>query len=465
MVTFTTGTQKNYEFTNTDERIVPNSGLFLASQMVNAAHIRENLDCLTTSGKRSGKQFSDGDIALAFVTSVVNRDVNYCGVESFRNGDSDFYKDAMDLTRLPSEETVRQRMNTLGRVKGIHDAVCRTNVDLIRNSGLEIKTLPNGMVNVDVDVTPFINEKTQKEGASRTYKKKDGFAPIMAYIGMNGFLLNEEFRAGSQHCQKNTVPFLEKTIDLARQVTDRDLLFRLDSGNDASVNVGLFLEKGVYFIFKRNLRREKREDWLKLAKDCSLNVTFPREGKTVYIGSSWENYFWTDENRKSCQKVIRVVYEITERTIDKYGQHLLIPDIEVNTYATNTGLTDEEIISYYHQHGEMEQYHSEIKSDMDCEKLPSGKFTTNTLVLDLIMLAYNTLRIIDQASLLQKDYPDAEHMDPNRRRIITVILNLIYIPAHITTHARKIKCGFGNKNPWSNTYQRVFSMLLEHKAA
>lgn len=461
MIAFTTGTQKNYEFAKTDERIVPNSGLFLTSRMVIASELRENLDSLTLSRKRSKKHFSNGDIALAFVNSIINHDVNYCGVESFRAGDSDFYKDAMDLTSLPSEETVRQRLDTLGRAEGIHDAVCRSNITLIKNSGLEIKPLPNGMVNVDVDVTPFINEKTQKEGASRTYKKKDGFAPIMAYIGRNGFLLNEEFRIGSQHCQKNTVPFLEKTIDLARKVTDRDLLFRLDSGNDASDNIGLFLEKGIYFIFKRNLRKEKREDWLQLAKDCCVNVTVPREGKTVYIGSSWETYSWKDKNQKSVKKVIRVVYEITERTIDRYGQHLLIPEIEVNTYATNTGLTDEEIISYYHQHGEMEQYHSEIKSDMDCEKLPSGKFSTNALVLDLIMLAYNALRIIDQASLLEKDYPNAEHMNLNRRRIITVILNLIYIPAHITTHARKIRCGFGNKNPWSDTYLRVFKTLLK----
>ena len=39
-----------------------------------------------------------------------------------------------------------------------------------------------GMVPVDMDVTPMDNSKTQKEGIGWTYKKFDGYAPMMAYI-------------------------------------------------------------------------------------------------------------------------------------------------------------------------------------------------------------------------------------------------------------------------------------------
>jgi hypothetical protein len=47
------------------------------------------------------------------------------------------------------------------------------------------------------------------------------------------------------------------------------------------------------------------------------------------------------------------------------------------------------MIDSYHAHGESEQYHSELKTDMDVERLPSGKFETNELVLELAMIAYN----------------------------------------------------------------------------
>ena len=39
----------------------------------------------------------------------------------------------------------------------------------------------------------------------------------------------------------------------------------------------------------------------------------------------------------------------------------LVPDIEVETWWTNLGDPDEEIIRLYHAHGECEQFHSEVK--------------------------------------------------------------------------------------------------------
>jgi len=39
---------------------------------------------------------------------------------------------------------------------------------------------------LDIDVTPFDNSGTKKEGVSRTYKGMDGYAPIFAYLGEEG---------------------------------------------------------------------------------------------------------------------------------------------------------------------------------------------------------------------------------------------------------------------------------------
>lgn len=42
---------------------------------------------------------------------------------------------------------------------------------------------------------------------------------------------------------------------------------------------------------------------------------------------------------------------------------------------------------------------------MDVERLPSGKFESNKLVLELTMIAYNILRIIGQESLKRRMLP------------------------------------------------------------
>lgn len=136
--------------------------------------------------------------------------------------------------------------------------------------------------------------------------------------------------------------------------------------------------------------------------------------------------------------------------MDKNGQFLIVPDIEVETWWTNLGDSDQDVISLYHAHGECEQYHSEIKTDMDLERLPSGKFATNALVLELGMIAYNILRMIGQGTIGGR----APHQkrEVRRRRIRTVISNLIMMAGHITIHARRLAIGLGKSNVWRHIF-------------
>ena len=279
---------------------------------------------------------------------------------------------------------------------------------MLREMHIEPTALDNGFVPVDIDVTPFDNSKSNKEGVSRTCKGFDGYAPIMAYIGTEGYLVNLELRIGKQHCQKETPDFLRETIELCRQLTEKPLLIRLDSGNDASENIGIFMEESykynnVSFIIKRNPRQESKEEWLESVREGCQNIQHPRDGKIVYTGQTFRDVTYSLSDNEEKTVGIRTIYEITERTIDRYGQYFIVPDIELDTYWTNTSLPDETVIDLYHAHGESEQYHSEIKTDMDVERLPSGKFESNKLVLELTMIAYNILRIIGQESLKKKD--------------------------------------------------------------
>ncbi len=297
------------------------------------------------------------------------------------------------------------------------------------------------------------------DGVSRTYKGYDGYAPIMAYIGTEGYLANCELREGKQHCQKNTPEFLRETIRMCREITDEPLLIRLDSGNDAAENIGILVEAGCHFIIKRNLRKESKEDWLKMAQEHSKDVETPRDGKTVYIGSDWKPVSYKPEDGEEKNITLRTGYEIINRTIDKYGQFLLEGDTEVNTWWTNLGMTDREVIGLYHAHGECEQFHSEIKTDMDVERLPSGKFETNELVLELTILAYNILRMIGQESIGRKG-TETKHK-VRRRRLRTVIGNMIMMASHVTEHARQLLIGLGRSNIWRHAFAEVYTAFAD----
>ena len=118
--------------------------------------------------------------------------------------DRDFYKAALGITRsIPSEETLRQRMDDIG--DSLRRTILEQNVEMLLANKIQPTALSNGLVPVDIDVTPMDNSKSKKECVSRTYKGFEGYAPMMTYIGTEGYAANFELREGKQHCQKGTV--------------------------------------------------------------------------------------------------------------------------------------------------------------------------------------------------------------------------------------------------------------------
>ena len=407
---------------------------------------------MKVDSKRSQSQIKNGDILLSYIGLLCQGKTAYEDIREM-SADPDYYKLALGITRtIPSAETLRQRMDVIG--SSLRNEILDANVEMFNTYNIQPSPIEKDLVPVDLDVTPMDNSKTHKEGVSYTYKGFAGYSPMMAYIGTEGFLVNTELHEGSQHCQKGMPEFLRETLRLSYQMTDQQLLIRLDSGNDAKENLGILLEDGDWFIVKRNLRRgETKENWLQLVQECCKDIRHPREGKTVYIGSSWKDVEYVTEDGELKTICMRIVYEVIERSIDKHGQNLMETDVEVNTFWTNLGWTDDEIIASYHAHGECEQYHSEIKTDMDVERLPSGKFETNELVLELTIIAYNLLRMIGQESLEHK--PDQKKR-VKRRRIRTVIGNLILLASHVTTHARETLMALGRSNTWRFAFMQTW---------
>ena len=431
------------EFTN--ERIIPSGGLAVVGAILGKSDFIKKINRMDVTPNRSQHQIKNGDILLTYLGMLCKGNPRYESVHEM-DDDKEYYKAALGITRtIPSEETLRQRMDDIG--DSLRPELLEQNVALLQANGIQPSALPNGLVPVDIDVTPMDNSKTKKEGVSRTYKGYDGYAPIMAYIGTEGYAINFELRAGKQHCQNGTVAFLQETIRLCKKLTDQPLLIRLDSGNDCIDNVAVLIDQGCYFIIKRNLRRESKGGWFEMAKQYCQNVTSPRNGKTVYVGSDWKT---VRSKQFDKEFTLRAGYEITERTIDKYGQILMIPDIEVETWWTNLGETDQEIIALYHAHGECEQYHSEVKTDMDLERLPSGKFETNALILELALIAYNILRMIGQGTIGNR--VPRQKRKVKRRRLRTVINNMIMMACHVTTHARQLILGLGRSNVWRHVF-------------
>ena len=440
---------RKIEYVVSNERLITPSGLSLVGQVLGKSNLIKKANRMRTE-KRSQPQIKNGDILLTMIGLLALGKSDFENVSEFHT-DEEFYKNSLCIAYgIPSESSLRNRLDGIGT--SMNQQILDGNIDMFQSCNFEPSALENGCVPVDIDVSSFDNSGSHKAGVSRTYKNFDGYAPIFAYIGTEGYICNAELREGKQHCQSGTPEFLSETITAAKQMTKKTLLFRMDSGNDALENMLLlhWHDPQLIFLIKHNFHREDRFSIAEELKSVCQNVQHPRDGKNVYIGSTWRDF----ETEKDGQFAIRMVYEITERTTDANGQEMLFPETEIDMYWTSLGISDEEIIALYHIHAVCEQYHSEIKTDMGIERMPSGKFETNARILKLTMIAYNILRIIGTAAMKGNDMP-VRHSTIKRRRIRTVIDNLILIAGHLTDHARKLRLALGHCNGWIYTFLRV----------
>ena len=382
--------------------------------------------------------------------------------------------------RSLSQETLRQRLNQLSQISFIFYEIDRAVIELLKNS--EIKTIyfeGKKYYTLDIDVTPFINPKVKKEGIEYTYKGENGYAPMMAYLDDKAICF--ELRPGSQHSECGTPEFLERCLKIidGLNISRNQILLRADSGNDASELIDFCKKNKIYFIIKRNFRRESKYPIIRYAKS---NV------KPDKTNGSNLSYIFVDLKKHPANvknEGVFCVYEVKE-IYDEKGEVTLTslldvdsesPDYgkepwvkyEVDGYWTNLNIKNSHkadlgkefaatCIQAYHDHATSEQFHSEVKSDMNLELLPSKYFATNKLYLSLAVLAFNILRKMGDYAL--NFDPKFQHRKGDflqRIRVKTVINKLCRIACIVTRHARKIVMKLGKNCSFYKTFAKIYA--------
>lgn len=430
-----------FEIVQGDEQLSSHSGIALVGEMLNTSRLRRRLDKVVLPDHPS-PEISHGEVATAMIGLICAGKPDFDAIEPFR--DDPFFTISLGLDPVPASPTLRQRLDS---AKGAFDGILLDeSAEMVRRFAPAITPSEGDLVAIDIDVSPFDNSQTKKEGVEWTYKKFTGYAPIFAYVGKEGYLVNLELRPGSDHCQKGTTQFLKGTLHYARMMSDAPFLVRMDSGNDSLDNIQVCRKEKAAYLIKRNLRKESKEEWLQIAMKCG-EMEEPRLGKEVWRGDHYVT-------RTGIDNPLRIVFCVTRRTMEANGQALLVPKMEVETYWTSLDANAARVIELYHAHGTSEQFHSELKTDLDLERLPSGKFQTNELVLLLGMIAYNLLRLIGQESLREKDIPVRKRV--SRRRLRSVMQDMIYLACRMVRHARQWKLSFGKHCAWFSAWRRVY---------
>lgn len=385
--------------------LTSHAGLALVGQYMKRLQISAGVDGKFPVGIGG---IANSDILKSYLGLLVQGKNDFDAVEEFR-GDG-FFTRALDVGTVPSSSTLRQRMDT--HAASWFELASEFNLALLSanyaTGPADFGALPCGYMVVDWDTFVMNNSGTQKEAVGRTYQGVDGFTPSATYLGSLGYCLELALRPGVQHSALETELNLERVLPMAAKLTALPLLFRADSGL-CSLKVmqevcaqAVALSREIALIIKWNPRKAPVEAIAaERVADTNTIWCHLREGKRMCMWTQQLKLKGVGTEANPARRVLR----LTERTIDKHGNPLLLPDYELEGWTTTlpTKFTMQDIIDLYKDHATHEQFHSEFKTDMDLERLPRGKFDTNFLVCALAAVAMNILRLIGQNALIGKE--------------------------------------------------------------
>lgn len=403
----------------------------------------------------------NSDIVRSYVGLLVQGKSDFDAIENFR-GDT-FYKQSLGIELLPSSVTLRQRLDA--RARDLFDFVPALIEILLSSARADYGVLKCGWLPLDIDTFAMDNGGTAKEGIGRTYTGVDGYCPLAAYLGAHGFCLELALRPGEQHSSLETAFNFERVIPMAQRLSaagpKAPILLREDSGFDGAEHmraIESYNRAGlpqVDWLIKWNPRKT---DVAALAArrdaDDAAKWEQPRHGKRVTM---WEEAV----NLEGVERPVRRVLRLIERTIDGRGQHLIQPQFQLDGWTTSLSaetFSAQDIIALYADHGTHEQFHSEFKTDLDLERLPSGKFDTNYVVCGLAALTMDILRLMGQSGLHGPDAP-VRH-EAKRRRLKTVMQELVYRAGRLIEHGRRLILGLGANDRAAKAFTRVHGELF-----
>lgn len=430
----------------TDKMLINNSGLAKIAHYLNDTKVFSKINRVSKIKKNSGV-ISDYEMIKTQIALLCLGKTDYEAVEQYRN--DKFFKKVFKLNRVPSAASLRQRIDTYGQE--MCEVIREINIEILKENfiGESVEIDKKSYIILDSDVTPMDNSGSKKELVERTYKNFDGYSPMISYAGKNGFMINNELRSGSSHSNCNgTIEYFRSTISLLKRLTNEPIIAVMDSGNDDRALVKQLKKDGVECLIKRNLRREPTEKYIDYCKEFAEKngvVKKPHPGyKKYYV--NWE--------LKVEELLVPISIVLTEKTTDKQGQTYLIPEIELDVYWNTLKLTAEQAEELYHQHGTSEQYHSEFKTDLDMERLPSGKFSSNYIFMLFGMLAFNFLRITGKLLMETGLVPGKRG---KRLRIRTILQNVMYMAGQFIEHARLKVLRLFKGYTWAHSFANIMT--------
>lgn len=405
-----------FDIEQTDEALVARAGLVLPHQMAKALGLPGKIDReLPAPGSPRGLPPSAFAIPILLMLHGGGRvleDLRQLRAEAS-------LRKLLNIRHLPASCTVGDWLRRMGRDGRGLDGLDRVNGYL---TGKILDKDGDGTYVLDVDATIIESEKAT---AQWTYQKVKGYQPLLGFVhrrrkgdgsdseqsGLAGLIVADEFRDGNVPAGAKAVAFLERCM--AKLPSGKRLaVVRSDSAWYQAEVLNWCEDRGICYYICADLDAGVREaigtikEWKPWRGDREI-------GETVH----------TMRDTKQAFRLVVVRWPKPQPDLfdqDPYCYHAL---------ATNGEERTEEVVVFYDQRGEIENWIKELKEGFGMDWMPCGETYANAVYFRLGVIAYNLFIAMKALSL-----PGSWR----KHRIATVRWRLYQMAGHVLWESRRV---------------------------
>src|SRR5664279_5807842 len=306
-------------------------------------------------------------------------------------------------------------------------------------------------VTVDTDTTVhtlFGNQMGGRKGYNPKNKGKKSYQPILTFLAETREYISGELRNGDRPDGKQIASHLAEVF-AALPGCVRRIFARADSGFYCWEAVQAYEKAKAEFIMVARKTSRLVERLQATAWRPSPQTDADEQGTFWYQPEGWGKAY----------RFIAVRYRKDDQKPQEHEQYQLFdtPQYLYRVFVTNMDDPIATLVWFYNQRAGAENLIKQANNDAGLATHPSGRWATNCVHFQLVMLAYNLncwLLLFHRAEAAKTD--DLKHTT-----LATARLRFLFVAAKIWRHAGRVGISYSDQYPERGLLQRLMNRLRD----
>lgn len=417
-----TSTVYPIELEKTTEKITPNAGLLMMSELMDAMGILESIQSKFKQ-PGSNRGYKPEEIVKQVILMLIGGGNRLSDIRILEEDKA--IQEICGIKKVANEDTLGETFRRWDRQGGAK--ILKELAISVAQKGLTL--VKQKEFTLDPDATEI---QAGKKSAARSYKGNKGYMPLIGFLREVPFCINAYFRAGNESPAADNLELFQeakKNMPKGKKITNY--------GSDAAGYQGAIIDEcykkkeKVTFTITANQDRAIKTVIKEAAKKGTWFDALDKKGE-----KTGRQYCLTVHKMNKNQHAFGILIEREEKQgqqelwdSDGYWYHVIAHNFSYEEGEEKE--TGKKIIARHRKRSGSENHNKELKSGIGMEYMPCGTHGANTIFFWLGVLAYNLtilLKILGTTGTTKNFL---------KKTIKTLRWELFGIAGKVVKHARK----------------------------